>query len=146
MVEVAIRHEPLHRMDAFFEETRPRCGSRREGRPRVRSPGRRRISDQRQNATGSPTQWSNKGFASQRRPKAGGILGARSVALLDQRENDSQEVNDRSMSHRDGSTCTSFIAHAVLALATSCWDVPVVTIHTELMSRALQCLLDQVKN
>ena len=93
-----------------------------------------------------PPSGPTRGFASQRRPKAGGILGARSVALLDQRENDSHEVNDRSMSHRDGSTCTSFIAHAVLALATSCWDVPVVTIHTELMSRALQCSLDQVKN
>ena len=116
-----------------------------EGRPRVRSPGRHGISDQRQNATGSHTQWSNKGFASQRRLKAGGILGARSVALLDHRENDSQEVTERSMSNRDGSTCTSFIANALLAFGMSCWDVPVVTIHTELMSRALQCWLGQVK-
>ena len=88
-----------------------------KGRPRVRSPGRHGISDQRENSTGLPPSGPTRGFASQRRPKAGGILGTRSVALLNQRENDSQEMNERSMSDRDGSTCTSFIANAVLALA-----------------------------
>ena len=84
MAEAAIRDEPLHRMDALFEQTRPRYGSRRR-KGQSAFLWTTRISDQRQNATGSPTQWSNKGFSSERRPKAGGTPGIRSLALLDQR-------------------------------------------------------------
>ena len=126
-------------MDA--SRKRERAVARHEGRPRVRSLGRTWIFGSRperdwifrpvvQHGLCQPTEaegwWhcKNQVFGS---PRPDG------TTLSD----GSLEVTERSMSDRDCSTCTSSIAHAVLALAISWWDVPVLTTHTEFVSTSV---------